>query len=391
MVENRFFRLTLDPARGTVSSLIDRRSGRELVDTNAPQGFGQYLYERFDRDQVQAFVKSYVKIDAEWGTNELGKPSLTPASQSPYQGLSPKNFKVRCEQTPFSQQVIMTASATGSLTTPVTTRLTLYHDLPWLDLEITIHNKPFQAWPEAGWMCLPFNVDEPNFLLGRLGSIVDPAKDIVAGCNFHQFALNGGLTVTDPAGRGVGLCALDSPLVSLGEPGCWKYSKTFTRKNPRVYINLFNNQWSTNFRLWNSGTWSSRVRLWSVAHSDAEKNLVTPSEEARCPLVGIVAEGPAGRLPAQQAGLEISKRGVKVTAFLPDPSGRGFILRLWELAGSSGNCQVRLPAGMQARQAQPLDLRDNPIGAPIQIRGGKFEAPIWEFAPASFWVETLPQ
>ena len=149
VVENRFFRLTLDPARGTVSSLIDRRSGRELVDTNAPQGFGQYLYERFDSDQVQAFVKSYVKIDAEWGTNELGKPSLTPASQSPYQGLSPKNFKVRCEQTPFSQQIIMTASASGSLPTPVATRLTLYRDLPWLDWEITVHDKPFQPWPEA--------------------------------------------------------------------------------------------------------------------------------------------------------------------------------------------------------------------------------------------------
>jgi hypothetical protein len=75
-----------------VRSLIDKRSGRELVDADAPQGFGQYLYERFDRDQVQAFVKSYVKIDAEWGTNELGKPSLLAASQSPYQVLSPKNF-----------------------------------------------------------------------------------------------------------------------------------------------------------------------------------------------------------------------------------------------------------------------------------------------------------
>ena len=54
-LENQFFKLTLDPARGTVSSWIDKRTGRELVDGNAPQGLGQYLYERFDRDQVQAF------------------------------------------------------------------------------------------------------------------------------------------------------------------------------------------------------------------------------------------------------------------------------------------------------------------------------------------------
>ena len=118
-----------------------------------------------------------------------------------------------------------------------------------------------RSWPEAGWICLPFKVDEPQFRLGRLGSIIDPAKDIVAGCNFHLFALNSGMTVTDPGSRGVGLCPLDSPLVSLGEPGGWKYSKEFTPRKPRVFVNLFNNQWTTNFRLWNAGTWTSRVRL----------------------------------------------------------------------------------------------------------------------------------
>ena len=46
---------------------------------------------------------------------------------------------------------------------------------------------------------------------------------------------------------------MDSPLVSLDEPGCWKYSLDFVPKRPSVYVNLFNNQWTTNFRLWNQG------------------------------------------------------------------------------------------------------------------------------------------
>ena len=47
-MENPFFKAALDPGRGSIRSLVDKKSGRELVDTTAPHGFGQYLYERFD-------------------------------------------------------------------------------------------------------------------------------------------------------------------------------------------------------------------------------------------------------------------------------------------------------------------------------------------------------
>ncbi len=382
-LETGFFRLVLNPKRGVVQSLIDKRTQREWVDAGAPQGFGQYLYERFDRDHVQAFVKAYVKIDVDWGINELGKPSLPPASQTPCRAATPERFQVRYEQTPLTVSAVMDAPA-GNVPHAVTARWTLYHDQPWVDFELTVQDKPLDPWPEAGWICLPFKLDDPAFRLARLGSIVDPAKDIVAGCNFHQFALNGGMTISDPTGQGVGLCPLDSPLVSLGEPGCWKYSKNFTPRKPRVFVNLFNNQWSTNFRLWNSGTWTSRVRLWSVDQPDPEKNLVTPSEESRSPLLTAIAEGDAGKLPATQPGLQISPRGVKVTALGPNPDGEGLILRLWELAGRSGECKVQLPLDLGIRSAQPVDLRGRPTGKPISVTAGRFQVSVRGFAPASF-------
>lgn len=383
-MENTFFKLTLDPSRGSVVSLIDTRSGHELVDPTAPQAFGQYLYERFDRDQVQAFVKAYVKISADWGLNELGKPSMPSATEVPYLAAAPKDFHLRFERTPVSVSAVMEAPAGGGVPNALTTRFTLYEDQPWLDLEITVHHKPFDPWPEAGWICLPFKVDAPQFRLGRLGSIIDPAKDIVEGCNFHLFALNSGMTVADAAGRGVGLCPLDSPLVSLGEPGGWKYSQTFSPRKPRVFINLFNNQWSTNFRLWNSGTWTSRVRLWSVAGDDAGKNLVTPSVEARFPLVAAVTDGSAGRLPTSQAGIELSRPGVAVTAFGRNPDGAGTLLRLWELAGQSAPVRVNLPPGTKATSVQPVDLRGRPSGAAIPIQSNRFTVLLAAFAPASF-------
>jgi alpha-mannosidase len=384
-VENSFFKATLDPSRGVIRSLIDKRSKRELVDAEAPYGFGQYLYERFDANNVAAFVKAYVKINADWATNELGKPNMPPAEQAPYRAVAPSGFKWDLSVGPTAVEAKMVAPAgNGGLAHKVTTRVTLYHDLPCVDLEVELYDKPADPWPEAGWICLPFKIDNPQFRLGRLGSIIDPQKDIVPGANRHLLALNTGLTITDPQGRGVGLCALDNPLVSLDEPGCWKYSRDFVPKKARVYVNLFNNQWTTNFRLWNSGTWTARVRTWSVEGRDAAKNLIKPSWEARENLIAAYADGPAGKLPPKQKGLELSRDGVMVTAFGPNPDGDGWVLRLWEQAGSFQPCRVRLPQGMGITQIQPCDLRGQPLGPAGKPRARAWTVKMTPFAPVSF-------
>lgn len=79
---------------------------------------------------------------------------------------------------------------------------------------------------------------------------------------------------------------LDHPLVSLGVPGCWKFSFDYIPKNPVIYLNLYNNQWNNNFRYWYPGSWSSRVRIRTFEQDTDENNaLIIPSMEARMPLL----------------------------------------------------------------------------------------------------------
>ena len=389
-LENRWFKAVLDPGRCAIRSLVDKRSGRELVDTAAPQGFGQYLYERFDADQVAAYVKAYVKIDADWARNELGKPPMPSTEQVPYRAATPINGNIRVEQSPVRVMASMRAERTSQLGHPVTTRVILYADQPYLDLEVTIHDKPADPWPEAGWICLPFRVDSPQFRIGRQGSIINPANDIVPGANRNLMAVNTGIAVFDAAGRGAGLCPVDSPLISLDSPGCWKYSPHFVPKTSRIYVNLFNNQWTTNFRLWNSGSWTSRVRIWAFDRFTPEAALITPSLEARNPLLAATATGNPGPLPASRTGIELSRPSIALTAFGPNPDGAGRVLRLWEQAGLAGPCQVRLPAGMDAAFIQPVSLRGEPAGAVIPIKHGSFSVWLGRFAPASFVLPKAP-
>ncbi|HEY5909328.1 MAG TPA: hypothetical protein VJA21_01855 [Verrucomicrobiae bacterium] len=387
-MEGPFFRAAFDLNRGTIRSLVDKKTGHELVDDAAAQGFGQYLYERFDSNQVYHFVHTYLKYFGY--TFDFEKPGLPPAEQFPYRAASPASFKLRFEKTPVSVVAVMEAPAGNGVPNPVTTRLTIYRDLPCADLEITLHDKPLDPWPEAGWLCLPFKADSPQFHLGRLGSIIDPAHNIVPGANRYLFAINTGVAIVGARGNGAAFCPLDNPLVSLEVPGCWRFSTNFVPRKPVAFVNLFNNQWNTNFRLWNSGTWTSRVRLWGLRRYEAGTGLITPSLEHRYPLQAAAADGPGGRAPQSQKGMSLSRQGVILSAFGRNPDGEGTILRLWESAGRAGKCRVELPAVFRKSQATPVDLRGRPTGKPIQIDNGAFTVRLQAFAPASYRLEPEP-
>ena len=382
-IESPCFRAVLDPKRGAIRSLTDKRSGRQLVDSSAPHGFGQYLYERHDRCQNADWLRAYVH--ARWHPSHANAVCKNTIPDVPYAATSPRDMSLQVEQDALGVSAVMSFRATEELPHDVSLRLTLYRNLPLAELEVSLA-KPPDPWPESGWICLPVNVAQPEFRLGRLAAVIDPMKDIIDGTNFHLLWLNSGMTVTDPAGGGLGLCPLDSPLVSLGEPGVLRYSQRYEPELARVYVNLFNNHYNTNFRSWWGGKWTSRVRLWSSDRYDSESDLVTPAWEARSPMLAAAMDGPAGSLPPVQTGLQLSRKGVLVTAFGANPDGKGTILRLWEQAGRDGPCEVRLPEGLRPESVQPCDLRGRVQGEPIPVLDGQFRVPVTHYAPTTLLI-----
>ena len=386
VIENEFFRLQVEAARGGVVSLVDVKTGRELVAAQDENSLGSYLHERFAKTNVDAFTKAYTRGWAANPGSDFDKP--IPASlQQPYAALTPTNWVVSVQSSPLAKTLILHSADAAPFAKSVTLKYTLFAGQPYLDLEWTIDNKTANPLPEGGWLCFPFNLESPKFELARLGSLIDPARDIIDGGNRHLLCLNSGMTVTGPDGFGVGLCPLDSPLVSLDEPGLWRFSLHYTPKRARIFVNLYNNQWDTNFPLWQDGSWNSRVRLWVVRGADAEQNIITPSWEARLPLIAAYENGPRGKLPVAKTGLKLSRRGVLVTLFGPDPYSDKTLLRVWEQAGNSGALTVTLPADFAATRAWPVNLRGEPAGDAVKLRNGGFSFKLGAFAPASFRLE----
>jgi hypothetical protein len=125
--------------------------------------------------------------------------------------------------------------------------------------------------------------------------------------------------------------------------------------------------------------------VWPVpAGATEEQANFTPSWELRHPPVAAFADGKPGSLPPTQAGIALSRKGVRVSAFCPNPDGLGIVLRVWEQSGQGGPLTVTLPTGIKAAKAQPVNLRGEPAGEPIPIINGQFTVPLGAWVPASF-------
>ena len=383
-IENEFFKIIIDPSKGAVTSITDKRSGKEMVDRNSEYGFGQYLYERFSKKNASDYVDQYVKVRLSWGLTEFGKPNL---DDTPYSKVLGSKAKVSCSSDNISARAILMFSKETGNPHNYSLSFTLYKDLPYIEMNWFIDGKQADPWPEAGWISFPFKVDQPAFKVGRLGGVIDPAKDIVKGSDFDFYLVNSGIALLDKQKNGFGICTPDAPGISLDRPGLWRYSGSFIPQKPNVFVNLFNNQWSTNFTEWIEGSWSAKMYLWSFQDYKNEQSLVSPSEEFRSPLKAALISGKPGNLPVSQEGIRLSRKGVLLSSFGPNIFGDGTVLRLWEQAGNEGKCKVTLPVGTSFTKAVPINLRGEKTGMPISIVENSFEIEIGAYKPASFLFE----
>lgn len=380
---NGHLEVTLDATQGTIISLVDKHTGKDLVNQMSKYGFGQYVYERFSKKMTDQYAKDYIKGGWSWAHAELGRPGL---DDRPYQVASGTKPRVTYSKTATAVQAHLLFSANADMPHTYGMTVTLNRRQSCVELIWSIHGKPPEPWPEGGWLSFNFDVRDPVFRLGRLGAVVDPTQDYIKGTNQDYSFLNTGMAIVDKEGSGVGICSPDAPAVSLDRPGLWKYSQDFVPQRANAFFNVYNNQWSTNFTEWIEGSWSTRFTIWPIKDYSHECAVVTPSVENCVPLYAILESGEAGSLPPSQAGLSLSRKGILVTAFGPNPDDGGIVLRLWEQAGRSGLCTIELPEGLDTESILPIDLRGRARGKAVPVQDRRVSVEVPAYAPASFLI-----
>ena len=394
------FTVKFDLEKGGIASLVENTTGRELVKQGG-HALGQFLHERFSRVEVRHYVDVYNRDKFQRSENsDCGKGGMPGTNKITYAAMTPKNWAARHVRTALGDEVTLTAGDTLGLAKGYELRFSFPDHEAYVDISWKVTDKTPDPTPEGGWICMPFNVAKPSFRVGRIGGTIDPAKDIIFYANRNLVCVDRAITVrTGECGAGVGVASADLPLWSLGKPGLWRYEPDYVPTEPEVFANLYNNQWNTNYPFWIPGTWTATLRVYPVADgADEEQAVFTPAWEIRQPCVAAYAEGNAfnaetqrsgdGRagspLPTATSGVSVSRNGVRVTAFCPNPDGRGTVLRVWEQAGKGGSLTVTLPTGMNVTEARPVNLRGERAGDPIAVKDGKFSFMLGAWSPKSF-------
>lgn len=384
-IENAWFKITFDEGRGCIKSIWDKINNRELVDGKCKDGFGSYVYERYDKEQSLNYLKEYIYDTYKNSHYRItGKSTYLDGTKSRHESARKMEFHVE-DHVSSIQGILVSPASVGEEKHTAGLKVILYDDLPYIDIKLSVVNKPATEESEAGWIALPFKTDRPEYRIGRLGSVIDPSNDLIEGSQFNYIWTNSGVMIKDQD-NSIGVCALDAPAVQLGDLNFMHFADKYENPQSHLYFNLFNNRWNTNFASFWNGNLTTEVRLWvNQADADDASGLVVPAWETRLPLQVGIATCPGGKLPVTNEGVKVSRKGVLVTAYGNNPDGEGKLLRLWEEAGENGVCEVSLPTKKDC-VAQPVNLRGVPEGNPIQIEKGTFKIELGKFAPASYLI-----
>jgi hypothetical protein len=337
IVQNRFYRVTLDPTRGAIKSIFDKELGRELVDASSPYALNEYLY--------------VTGGGSEEGRGEGGEATqLTHYAQSlPLAELTVHRAEqgqiVSVEKTPWGHVVRLEAQA------PKTPRIETEILLPDDKKQIEIRNhvqKELVYAKEAAYFAFPWAASNPTFRFDIANGWVNPEKDLLEGAASEWFAPQHWVSAEDGTAA-ITLAVVDAPLVSLGDINRGRWPRNFTKTSPTVFSYALNNYWFTNTPAGQSGDFVFRFAITSGASFDPVQ-ATRLGREARSPLeVAAIlpndkTANAQGSLPPDQASLAAAgPENLVISAVKTAEDGQGLIVRVLETAGRASEGNLTLP------------------------------------------------
>lgn len=225
------------------------------------------------------------------------------------------------------------------------TDITLYDDLPYIDLEYKLFSKQETPFIESGHIIFPVNLYKPEISINKLGSVIDPSNGVVRKGNNFLYCAENWVDLSDGK-NGIAVIAYDAPLFSIGNSVIYKYFETYLENEPVLFFNIFNNQWATNFPQWMGGDYSFKYRLIPHKGSWKESDIWRLSLESITPaFMGYAPDKTActPSLPAASSEWINVSEGMLIQTVKPSENDSGFIIRLREIKGEARNVTLSFP------------------------------------------------
>ncbi len=363
--------VVLDPASGAIRSLTTG-DGKERVRPGAWSGLNQLLY-------VRGGTRSALWTGP--AKDELRTPPDLDIRQA-------QLASVRRERLPGvgARLVVERAlSGVGSLTSIVT----LYDELPWVDIENRI-TKPATLDKEALYVAFPFALSNPTVELEVPLGRMTVERDQQPGSCRDWYSHVHWVWLHDASG-GILWSGPDTPLLTLNDIFRGQWRRTIA-PDGTLFAYVLHNYWYTNFAARQGGELSFRFRISSLSPGSDAAEPVRRGWAACDPLYVSAPYTSAAERPLayKDSALFVPDGGVAVVGAKPADDGTGMIVKLVDVSGIARPVSVWPgPYGFrQARRANFVEMNGDAIAVAPDGRV-TIDLPAW--GTAALRLFTSPQ
>jgi len=359
-LENRFFKVRVDPRTGAVASIYDKELSRDLVDPESPHGLNQ-LVARWAHTQ-QA---------------ETAKPAGCRKGQSG----------------PVYGSLVTTGRAAGC--PQLTQEVILYDKIKRIDLANRVL-KDSTPLLEI-YFAFPFKMDKPDFRFEGSHSVIKPLEDQFPGSNSNYYTVQHWADVSD--GRaGVTLSAVESHLLEFG--GLWPcyvsqahhgvtrpgFGRPFVRPEElsrgHIYAFVLDSNFRTNFPPLRQGDLLFRYAIASHKGTWREAAARDFGWAVANPLVPVTANGKNhGPLGSAASFCGVDRSNVFLLAFKRAEDGEGLIARLIETEGKEVTATLKLPCCTVAKAYRTNLVEENQ--GELAVKPHEVAVPVKAFEPVT--------
>ena len=321
-LENRFFKVALNPQTGAIESIYDKELSREIVDKDAPHKLNQL---------IARWVKS--------GEEE-----------------SPEKVEIRRGQSgPIYGSLIVSGQGAGC--PQLTQEIILYDRIKRIDLANRVL-KDSTPMMEA-YFAFPFKMDNPNFRFEGSNSVIEPLADQFPGSNSNYYSVQHWADVSDRE-VGVTFSPIDAHLIEFG--GLWPcyvsqahhgvtpldFGSDFVKPDDvtkgHMYSYVIDSNFRTNFQPVQQ---SDMLFRYSITTHKGDWREGRPRDFGWAignPLIPVCVNGKKeGMLGKKMSFCQVDKPNVLLLTLKQAENGDGIIVRLIETEGLDCTATVTLP------------------------------------------------
>ncbi len=238
---------------GRYSVAVDNGSP-EITLPSGKKVTANYEYRILGADKLNLFLKKYLVRFNDWSTSDLGKLRYPEIDDELFRA------KIAESRTENGSLILNYRTAPRSYEefgNAESYTVTLTPTDAGVKVRLSLENKHATPIVEAGNMIFSVPKASGRYVVQKCGREIDVQTDIVSGSNRSMWAMDEYARIGN-----VKLESIDAPLVSFCRNAVLKWNGSGKENYyPMFTVNLFNNQWGTNFPQWIEGNFDFEFLL----------------------------------------------------------------------------------------------------------------------------------